>query len=81
MTDAYAKLINHMRDAGAEYNGSGLEIANVVSVSPIKLKINGTDIEEDILKLGGVKFAVDDAVAVYRIGEEMTLILGKVVNA
>lgn len=77
----YADFISFTRSEGAFFNDTGLEIADVVSISPIKLRIDGTDISQSIYKLNGISLAVGDDVAIYRIGEKMTIILGKVVSA
>lgn len=75
---AAEKIIRIMRKQGAYYNSKGIRIAEVVKSGNVK--IGELTIEpEDYVCNADIKIKEGDEVAIYKISEELYLILCKVV--
>lgn len=77
----YADMIAFTRDEGAYFNASGIELGSVASVSPLRIRVAGVDISQNLYAMEGASFTAGDDVAICRISEDATLLFGKVMKA
>ncbi len=76
----FANMLSMIREEGSVYNPTCIELAKVIGIAPARLQLGGAVLTRGIVQLANVEIAAGDMVAITRIGEEYTIVLGKLMS-